>query len=157
MQAKRALHSRANHSTVLFAVLATIALVFIAAAQEKVANVKTVPITYTNPASGSEMYTVYCAVCHGATGNGNGPAASVFTKPPTNLTKLAKNNNGKYPAEYVYTVLKLGTPVPAHGSIQMPVWNTLFRSMNSTEEPADSVTKLRIHNLVEYIQSIQAK
>jgi len=157
MQAKRALHSRANHSTVLFAVLATIALVFIAAAQEKVANVKTVPITYTNPASGSEMYTVYCAVCHGATGNGNGPAASVFTKPPTNLTMLAKNNNGKYPAEHVYTVLKLGTPVPAHGSIQMPVWNTLFRSMNSTEEPADSVTKLRIHNLVEYIQSIQAK
>jgi len=58
MQAKRALHSRANHSTVLFAVLATIALVFIAAAQEKVANVKTVPITYTSPASGSEMYTV---------------------------------------------------------------------------------------------------
>jgi len=157
MQAKRALHSRANHSTVLFAVLATIALVFIAAAQEKVANVKTVPITYTNPASGSEMYTVYCAVCHGATGNGNGPAASVFTKPPTNLTMLAKNNNGKYPAEHVSTVLKFGTPVPAHGNIQMPVWNTLFRSMNSTEEPADSVTKLRIRNLVEYIQSIQVR
>ena len=49
MQAKRAIHSRVNHSTVLFAVLAAIALVFIAAAQEKVANVKTVPITYTNP------------------------------------------------------------------------------------------------------------
>ena len=102
------------------------------------------------------MYTVYCAVCHGATGNGNGPAASVFTKPPTNLTMLAKNNNGKYPAEHVYTVLKFGTPVPAHGSIQMPVWNTLFRSLNSAEDP-DPAAKLRIHNLVEYIQSIQAK
>jgi mono/diheme cytochrome c family protein len=149
MQAKRALHSRANHSTVLFAVLATIALVFIAAAQEKVANVKTVPITYTNPASGSEMYSVYCAVCHGATGNGNGPAASVFTKPPTNLTMLARNNNGKYPAELVKTVLKFGTPVRAHGNIQMPVWNTLFRSLNPTDD-SGALTQLRIHNLVEY-------
>ena len=155
MQAKRALHSRVNHSTVLFAVLATIALVFIAAAQEKVANVKTVPIAYTN-ASGSEMYTAYCAVCHGATGNGNGPAASVFTKPPTNLTMLAKNNNGKYPAEHVRAVLKFGTSVPAHGNIQMPVWNTLFRSLNPTDD-SGAVTQLRIHNLVEYIQSIQAK
>ena len=156
MQAKRALHSRVNHSTVLFAVLATIALVFIAAAQEKVANVKTVPITYTNSVSGSEMYTVYCAVCHGATGNGNGPAASVFTKPPTDLTMLARNNNGKYPAARVYTVLKFGTPVPAHGNIQMPVWNTLFRSLQFPDDPG-AVTQLRIHNLVEYIQSIQAK
>ena len=156
MQARWALHSRANHSTVLFAVLATIALVFIAAAQEKVANVKTVPITYTNPVSGSEMYAVYCAVCHGEKGNGIGPAASVFTKPPTNLTMLAKNNNGKYPAEHVYTVLKFGTPVPAHGNIQMPVWNTLFRSLKPMDDPG-AVTQLRIHNLVEYIQSIQVK
>ena len=156
MQAKRAHHSRVNHSTVLFAVLATIALVFIAAAQEKVANVKTVPIAYTNPVSGSDMYTVYCAACHGATGNGNGPAASVFTKPPTNLTMLAKNNNGKYPAEYVRDVLKFGTPVRAHGNIQMPVWNTLFRSLNPIDD-SGAVTQLRIHNLVEYIQSIQAK
>jgi mono/diheme cytochrome c family protein len=156
MQVKRALHSRVNHSTVLFAVLATIALVFVAAAQEKVANVKAVPITYTNPVSGSEMYTVYCAVCHGATGNGNGPAASVFTKPPTNLTMLARNNNGKYPAEYVRAVLKFGTSVRAHGNIQMPVWNTLFRSLNPTDDLGE-VTQLRIHNLVEYIQSIQAK
>src|SRR6516162_1410856 len=153
---KRALHSRANLSTFLFAVLAVITLVFIAAAQEKDAKVKTVPIAYTNPASGSEMYAAYCAVCHGATGQGNGPAASVFTKPPTNLTMLARNNNGKYPAQHVYAVLEFGTPVPAHGNIQMPVWNTLFRSLNFSEEP-EGATKLRIKNLVDYIQSIQAK
>ena len=138
----RVLYSRANLSIFFFAVLAAIALVFIAEAQEKGAN-----ITYTNPASGSEMYSAYCAVCHGATGNGNGPAASVFTKPPTNLTMLAKNNNGKYPTEHVYAVLRFGTHVPAHGNIQMPVWNTLFRSLTSAEDP-DSVTKLRIRNLV---------
>src|SRR3974377_1423753 len=100
------------------------------------------------------MYAFYCAVCHGATGQGNGPAASAFTKAPTDLTMLARNNNGKYPAQHVHTVLKFGTPVPAHGNIQMPVWNTLFRSLNSTDDNADSLTRLRINNLVEYIQSI---
>jgi hypothetical protein len=67
---------------------------------------------------------------------------------------LARNNNGKYPAQQVHAVLKSGTPVPAHGNTKMPVWNTLFRSLNSAHDP-DSVTELRIHNLVEYIQSIQ--
>lgn len=146
-----------NPSTFLFAVLAAIALVFIAGAQEKTVSVRTIPIAYTDPASGSEMYAVYCAVCHGATGKGNGPAASVFKKPLTNLTMLAKSSNGNYPAEHVRAVLKFGTSVPAHGNIQMPVWNTLFRSLNTTEEPADTATKVRMHNLVEYIQSIQAK
>jgi len=155
MKEKCATRSRVNLS-IFFAVLVIIALVFIAAAQEKPVNVKKVPITYTNPASGSEMYSVYCAVCHGTTGQGNGPAASVFTKPPTNLTMLARNNNGKYPAQHVYAVLEFGTPVPAHGNIQMPVWNTLFRSLNFSED-SEGATKLRIKNLVEYIQSIQAK
>ena len=65
MNDKRPLYSRAHLCAFLFAVLAAIALVFIAAAQEKVVNVKEVPIAFTNPGSGSEMYTVYCAVCHG--------------------------------------------------------------------------------------------
>ena len=157
MKDKRARHSRANLSAFLFAVLTAIAFVFIAAAQEKVVTVKNVPIAYTNPASGSEMYAVYCAVCHGATGKGDGPAASAFKKTPTNLAMLARNNNGKYPAEHVYAVLKFGTPVPAHGNRQMPIWKPLLHSMNTLPEAYDQVTVLRIDNLVHYIQSIQAK
>src|SRR3974377_2009531 len=157
MKDKRALHSGANLSSLFIAVLVALVFAFIAAAQEKVVSVKSVPIPYTNPAPGSGMYAVYCAVCQGATGQGNGPAAPVFKKPPTNLAMLAKDNNGKYPAQHVYTVLRFGTPVPAHGNIQLPVWNTLLRSLNSTAESDDSATRLRIDNLVEYIQSLQAK
>ena len=58
----RPLYLRANLSTFLFAVLTAIALVFIAAAQEKVVTVKKGPVAYTNPASASEMYAAYCAV-----------------------------------------------------------------------------------------------
>jgi hypothetical protein len=157
MQATRALHSRANHRAILFVVLATIPLISVAAAQEKVANVKKVPMTYTNRASGSEMYTVYCAVCPRRKRQRERSCRFRIhesTYQPDDAGK--KNNNEKYPAEHVYTVLRFGTPVPAHGNIQMPVWNTLFRSLNSAEDP-DSVTKLRLHNLVDHIQSIQAK
>ena len=116
-----------------------------------------VPADETNYLAAAEVYKENCAVCHGATGKGNGPAASAFTKPPSDLTMLARKNNGKCPAQHVYTVLKFGTSVPAHGNLEMPVWNTVFRALNATHEPNDAVTRLRLNNLVEYIQGLQAK
>lgn len=37
-------------------------------------------------ADGAELYRKYCAACHGAEGRGDGPAASGFDPPPTDLT-----------------------------------------------------------------------
>ncbi len=34
-------------------------------AQEKQKEIKQVPIAYTEPTSGAEMYKNYCAACHG--------------------------------------------------------------------------------------------
>ena len=53
--------------------------------------VKSTTIKQTNPTSGKEMFTEYCAPCHGVDGKGNGPAASAMKIPPTDLTQLAKN------------------------------------------------------------------
>ena len=143
-----------NLVLVLCMVLIAIVLLFavsVGSAQEK--NVKTVPIKFTSPDSAKEMYTQYCAACHGTDGKGNGPAASEFKQPPTNLTTLAKKNNGDYPADKVYLTLKFGTPAPAHGTLKMPIWMDLFRSLDSS----DGFSKLRMRNLVEYIQAIQVK
>jgi high-affinity iron transporter len=35
---------------------------------------------------GAELYRKYCVACHGAEGHGDGPAASGFDPPPTDLT-----------------------------------------------------------------------
>jgi hypothetical protein len=45
--------------------------------------VKKTPIKQTSAASGKEMYSQYCAPCHGSDGKGAGPAASSMKTMPT--------------------------------------------------------------------------
>ncbi len=118
--------------------------------------VKKGPPPVTSPSSGAEMYTAYCAACHGVTGKGDGPAASAMKAPPTNLTLLTAKNNGRFPTAEVYTSIKgdTGAMVAAHGTADMPVWGTVFNSM-SHSDPGE--VHLRIANLVRYVESIQVK
>jgi mono/diheme cytochrome c family protein len=118
--------------------------------------VKTGPPPVTSPADGREMYVSYCAACHGVDSKGNGPAAASLKVAPTDLTQLAARDKGKFPAAEVYTAIKGDPEMPtaAHGSTNMPVWGTIFNSMN---QHSDSVVHLRIANLVRYIEGIQAK
>lgn len=37
--------------------------------------------------TGKAVYTIHCAACHGATGEGNGPVAFAVKPPPRNLVK----------------------------------------------------------------------
>jgi mono/diheme cytochrome c family protein len=116
--------------------------------------VKHSPIQQTSPASGKEMFTQYCAPCHGADGKGNGPAASAMKVPPADLTQLAKKHDGKFPANSVTSVLKFGSGPGAHGSADMPVWGPLFQSLDKFH---DAVVQQRISNLVSYLETVQAK
>ena len=45
-------------------------------------TIKHVPIQPTSPVSGKEMYTAYCAACHGTDGKGGGPASGALKIPP---------------------------------------------------------------------------
>ncbi|MGC2197606.1 MAG: cytochrome c [Terriglobales bacterium] len=123
-----------------------------APSQEKV--IKHVPVKATNAASGQEMYTSYCAVCHGANGTGGGPAASALKVEPTDLTTLAQKNGGKYPALHVSSVLRGDAETPAHGSKDMPVWGPLFRNLSQGH---DAEVQQRIANINQYIESLQKK
>jgi mono/diheme cytochrome c family protein len=113
-----------------------------------------VPITSTSPVSGKEMYTAYCAVCHGTDGKGNGPAASALKTPPADLTQLSKNNGGKYPALKVTSAIRGTNDLPAHGSKEMPVWGELFWSMSRGHE---AQVQQRVANLTHYVETLQEK
>ncbi len=127
----------------------------VATAQEKV--IKKAPVRQSDPSSGEAMYTSYCAACHGAGGKGDGPAASELKIPPTNLTQLAKNNHGEFPSDHLWAILQFGANAPAHGSIDMPVWGQLFRSLAPDAPPDPVMVNHRIQNLVAYLKTLQVK
>ena len=103
---------------------------------------------------GADLYQFYCAGCHGATARG-GPVRSLQHRPASDLTSLARRNNGAFPRERVRSTITFGRTGTvqdgAHGSADMPVWGAVFRSL----DPSDALTAIRIGNLVKYLESLQ--
>jgi len=111
-----------------------------------------IPVDRTSPISGKQMFTSYCAPCHGVDGKGHGPAAAALRTQPTDLTGLAKKNHGRFPDTHIVATLQFGTDVAAHGNADMPVWGPILGKMNHTSMQEK---QLRISNLSRYIQSLQ--
>jgi mono/diheme cytochrome c family protein len=145
------------HKASIAAAIVGLAFPMLAAAQNE-PTVKRVPVQTNSVVSGKEMFQTYCSPCHGQSGKGDGPAGPAMRVPPRDLTKLTAKNNGVFPEAEVAEALREGPPAtpttPAHGSQTMPVWGPVFRSMNPEN---NALAILRIHNLVEYVRSIQAK
>jgi mono/diheme cytochrome c family protein len=120
------------------------------------ADQKPVPPILTESLVGADLYRSYCASCHGSDGKGKGPVAAVLKVAPADLTTLARRNGGKYPAGLVQDTLngaRTPNPSAAHGTSEMPLWGAIFRQLDTKE----SVAKVRVDNLVKYLESIQAR
>lgn len=140
--------------SLLITAMAALLTVSLSFAQQSEPNKIVIPVNKTVPTNGKQMYMSYCAPCHGVDGKGQGPAASAMKTSPTDLTVLAKNNNGKYPDAHIVTVLRFGSELPAHGSAQMPVWGPILGNMNRSN---DMDKQLRISNLSRYLETIQQR
>lgn len=103
--------------------------------------------------SGEAMYHILCAGCHGTLGRGDGPASPLLKGERLDLTKISKRNKGEYPAQRIAYILGNQAGVAGHGSKEMPVWGDSFRGVGEQ----DSVVRLRINNLVEYIRGLQGE
>lgn len=136
----------------MFAFLALASASILGFSQTKV-EIKHGPAPDTNPASGAEMYRAYCAVCHGVDGKGNGPAAPAMKQVMPDLTRLSHNNGGSFPMFRVSNIIQGDAGITAHGSRDMPMWGDVFRNLKRD----DSLVTLRVHNLAEYISSLQQK
>jgi mono/diheme cytochrome c family protein len=102
--------------------------------------------------TGRQLYADHCAACHGAAARGDGPAAASLRRPPTDLTRYARANGGVFPAERLRTVVD-GRGVGAHGSVEMPVWGSVFKAAAGSESAARS----RIEAIVAYLRSLQER
>lgn len=138
-------------STLTLAALA--AGFFVASAQQP--TIKNVPLQQTSVTNGQQMYTSYCASCHGATGLGNGPAAPALKVPPANLTVLTQKNGGVFPDAHVFAVLQFGVENPAHGNATMPIWGNLLPSLSPGAHDPETLTHQRIVNISAYLKKLQ--
>ena len=117
-------------------------------------KIKRVPASANTTIQGQELFRIYCAVCHGTDGKGGGPAAAALKTMPTDLTQLAAKNAGKYPDLRVRSALSGEEPnIPAHGSKDMPMWGPVLRHVGSNPD----LGSIRVYNLVQYVESLQAK
>jgi mono/diheme cytochrome c family protein len=101
---------------------------------------------------GAENFKAYCAVCHGEKARGDGPAAKALKTPPADLTLLAKKNGGTFSQTDVEATIRGTKATSSHGTREMPMWGPVFRSMDG-----DDTVTLRVHNLVQYLRSLQAQ
>jgi len=124
------------------------------------------------PDHGKSEYQSGCAACHGIDGKGMGPVSSQLKVPPANLTLLAKNNGGVFPFDSVYATIDGRKAVAAHGPREMPIWGNRFgpeaigelsvwsRITPSETRPfidPETIIRLRILAVIDYLNRIQAK
>lgn len=108
-----------------------------------------------NAAMGSYLFKTYCASCHGATAQGDGPLASSMRRRPANLTEIFTRNKGAYPRELVHRIIDGREKVAGHGGPDMPVWGDAF--MRTSDDSTEASVRHRIRALVDYLETIQAR
>lgn len=105
--------------------------------------------------AGASVYKTYCAVCHGPSGQGDGPLADSLRFKPPDLTALARKNAGKFPKDQVLRIVDGRKPVKGHGGPEMPVWGDAFR--NAEGGYSEEQVKERIAAVVDHLESLQAR
>ena len=118
---------------------------------------------------GKIEYQSNCASCHGIGAKGDGPMSAELKKRPTDLTVLAKKNNGVFPLNYVYRVIDGRDPIASHGTREMPIWGYRFVppqhfDLNLADDyiyspptSPEPVVHARILAVIDYLNRIQEK
>ena len=110
------------------------------------------------PARGAEFYRTACAQCHGADGKGAGPVARLLTTQPSDLTTLARRNNGAFPFVRVGQIIDGREDIMAHGGREMPFWGQMFGFEAGDRYGSgmrEAYVQGRVYELVLYLNSIQ--
>jgi mono/diheme cytochrome c family protein len=86
---------------------------------------------------GSKVFSRYCALCHGAAGDGKGTAARAYKPPPANLVASV------YPDEYKELIIRRGGQAIGRSPF-MPPWS-------------DELNEQQIRDLIAYLRRIKAR
>ena len=111
---------------------------------------------------GKREYMSNCAVCHGASGKGDGFYEGLLKQKPTDLTVLAKMNGGVFPSQRIYEVIDGRRMIAAHGTRDMPIWGADYYAQGAPFDTTgmydpEAYVRVRILALSDYLARIQVK
>jgi len=113
--------------------------------------------------TGKIEYQAHCAVCHGSSGQGDGPYSGFLTRTIPDLTTLSRRNGGVFPVVRVYETIDGRQQLEAHGPRNMPIWGPRYSAevdegmYEDARINREAFVRARILLLTEYIYRLQAK
>jgi mono/diheme cytochrome c family protein len=102
-------------------------------------------------------YLRYCSACHGESGKGDGVVSHLMRPRPTDLTKLARENEGEFPFAKTMRAIDGRETVRAHGNPDMPVWGEIFEPEDATTLDKQTKVRTKLMLITEHLSSIQVK
>ena len=110
----------------------------------------------TDVETGAMLFAANCAACHGADGRGAGPASLGLGEAPPDLTRLTRQNKGRFPRAYVMEIIagKVGAD---HPTAAMPEFGTadLGRLVTVQSDGKEITVPAGMLAVANYIESIQ--
>jgi mono/diheme cytochrome c family protein len=105
--------------------------------------------------SGQQLYSRFCAACHGDKGLGDGAVAASFKIMVPDLTRIARRHGGTFPEEQIRRIVDGRKTLPPHGSREMPVWGFEFYAQSGDKPDPEKATSEMVTRLTDYLRSIQ--
>jgi len=131
-----------------------------------------VPVQAQDLEKGRTEFLSNCAGCHGADAKGTGLMTSKLKRKPSDLTVLARNNNGVFSADAIAAIVDGRGAIRRH-KLGMPIWGcrqglppgrqrkayqpTSIESLLDMPCDPEEVIRKRILEIVEYLGRIQEK
>lgn len=111
---------------------------------------------------GKQEFEVHCAICHGVDAKGHGIYASNLKVAPIDLTSIARNNAGVFPADRIIGVIDGRAQIASHGPRNMPIWGdryaiTAVEHFAGSPYDQEAFIRGRVLILVDYLRRIQQK
>ena len=109
---------------------------------------------------GKREYVSNCAVCHGATGRGDGSYFELLKTRVPDITTITQRNKGVFPADRVYQIIDGRETIKSHGPREMPIWGQDYSVQAAkyyVDTPYDPEVyiRVRILSLIDSICSLQ--
>ena len=115
------------------------------------------PTAMPEPDEGHALYNANCALCHGASGQGDGEFADGLSPKPADLTRISTRNGGTFPRARVLSTIDGYTKTGPTGQ-DMPEFGLLLYGDLVPVDTGDGIlspTPRPLAALLAYLESIQ--